>query len=118
MKKINKNAETAGLIRELKQLSIQQKVNFWKRIAVELEKPSRNRRVVNISKISRHAKPSEIVIVPGKVLSAGELDKDVVVCAHRFSSEAEKKIKQKGKALTIPELMKANPKAKNVRILG
>ena len=42
----------------------------------------------------------------------------VSVAAFTFSDEAFKKIREKGEALTIPELMHKNPKAKGVRILG
>jgi len=118
MKKINKNPKTLELVQELKKFSIENKTAFWKRIALELEKSSRNKRVVNISKIDRLAKENEILIVPGKVLSSGDLNRKVVVCAYSFSEQAHKKISQKGKALTIHELMKENPSGKNVRIIG
>lgn len=108
----------AELISELKKLSIEQKVPLWKRIATELEKPTRNKRVVNLGRINRYAKQDETVLVPGKVLSAGELTQKVIVCAHRFSVEAQRKIQKKGKTLTIKELMKQNPKAAKVRIIG
>lgn len=117
-RKILKNPNNVELIKELKKLSIEQKVNLWKKIALELEKPSRNKRVVNISKIDRFAKENEIVFVPGKVLSVGELKRPISVCAQSFSEQAEKKILQKGKVFTIAELMKQNPKGVNVRIIG
>ena len=59
------------------------------------------------------------MIVPGKVLSVGELTKKVDVAALNFSSEARRKITQaKGKVLSISELLHKNPDGKNVRILG
>lgn len=115
---IKKNPALAELIQEMKKLSIEQKGNFWKTIALELERPSRNRRTVNIARINKYAKDNEIVIVPGKVLSSGELDRKITVCAYQFSEEAIKKINTNGKALTLRELIKTNPKASNVRIMG
>lgn len=96
-----------------------QKAKLWKLVARELEKPTRNRREVNLSRIQRFAKANEIIIVPGKVLSAGELNKKVSVAAWSFSANAITKIKSAGgKTLTISELMKTNPKGTGVKVLG
>lgn len=93
--------------------------NFWKRIEEELYKPSRQRRVVNVYKIDKYAQEGEMVIVPGKVLSVGELHKKVDVAAVNFSAGAKEKITQaKGRALSIQELLHENPQGKKVRILG
>jgi large subunit ribosomal protein L18e len=118
MPKTIKNPALAELISEMKKLSIENKVNLWKTIATELERPSRNKRVVNLSRIDKYAKDNEIVIVPGKVLSSGELNRKLTVCAYQFSEEAVKKINMAGKAITFRELMKTNPKATNIRIIG
>ncbi|MEM4259932.1 MAG: 50S ribosomal protein L18e [Candidatus Woesearchaeota archaeon] len=117
-KTIKKNPVLSELIREMKKLSIERKGNFWKKIALELERPSKNRRVVNIARINKYANDNEIVVVPGKVLSSGELDKKITVCAYQFSEEALKKININGKALTLRELIKSNPKGANIRIIG
>ncbi|HEC86656.1 MAG TPA: 50S ribosomal protein L18e, partial [Thermoplasmatales archaeon] len=75
--------------------------------------------VVNISKIDRYIKDDEIALVPGKVLSAGNMSKKVIVAAWSFSEKAREKIlKAGGKCISIEELVKTNPKGKNVRILG
>ena len=118
MKTIKKNEHTATLIRELKKLSIEQDVKLWKRVASDLEKPTRQRRVVNLYKLEQHAKDGETVIVPGKVLGMGDVQRNITVAAHTFSAEAEEKINKQGKAISIHELMKSNPKGSNVRILG
>ena len=113
-----KNQQIMELVGSLKKLSIENDVKLWKRIALDLEKPSRDRREVNIYKLDKYCKDNETVIVPGKVLGMGDLNKKLNVAAYNFSSQAYEKIKQKGKALSIPELMKENPKAKGVRIIG
>ncbi len=93
--------------------------NFWRRIVKDLKKPTRQRRTVNIYKINKAAREGEMIIVPGKVLSVGELSKKVDVAALTFSAEARKKIVDaKGKVMTITELLKNNPEGKKVRILG
>ena len=111
--KSNKNTE--NLIKELKQLSAKEKTNIWKSIAKNLEKSTRRKRIVNLSKINKYTKPKETVIVPGKVLGTGNLNHDVTVAAFQFSDSAKEKIKNN---LTIQELMKQNPKGKNIKILG
>ncbi|PIN81165.1 50S ribosomal protein L18e [Candidatus Woesearchaeota archaeon CG10_big_fil_rev_8_21_14_0_10_30_7] len=112
----NKNVQL--LIEELKKDSNNQKADIWKRIAKDLEKSTRQRRVVNISRINRFTKENETVIVPGKVLGSGELNHVVTVAALSFSNGAKQIIEQKGKCLTIQELLKNNPKGKDVRIIG
>ncbi|MBI2668257.1 50S ribosomal protein L18e [Candidatus Woesearchaeota archaeon] len=93
--------------------------NFWKRIEEDLLKPTRQRRIVNIYKIEKYARDGETVIVPGKVLSVGELHKKVQVAAMTFSAEARSKIvAAKGTAMSIEELLHKNPDGKGVRILG
>ena len=118
MRPIRKNETTATLIQELKRLAIEQDSKLWKRIATDLEKPSRQRRVVNIYKIEEGTKDGETVIVPGKVLGMGELNRKINVAALTFSEEAKQKINAQGKAMSIKELMTQNPKGSKVRILG
>ncbi len=92
---------------------------FWNRIASDLEKPTRQRRAVNLSKINRFTKENEIIVVPGKVLSSGELNHKLTIAAWQFSQKALEKINKKNaKAMTIQELMKTNIKEKRVRIIG
>ena len=113
------NQELRTLIGDLKRETYAQKAGIWKRIASDLEKPSRQRRVVNLSKISRYTKDNETIIVPGKVLGAGAMQHSVVVAAFSFSDSARQEIeKAKGKCITIKELIKQNPKGKDVRIIG
>jgi len=107
------------LIQELKKVSSTEKAGIWKRIAKDLEKPTRNRRAVNISRINRNTQPKETIIVPGKVLGSGALDHELTIAAFAFSQGAKDTItKSKGKIMTIPELMKQNPKGKDIRIIG
>lgn len=113
------NIHTQDLIVELKKLAIKNDVPLWKRIASDLEKPTRQRRIVNLSRINRFVNDDETIIVPGKVLGSGNLDKKVTIAALSFSDSAKKVISDsKGTALDIAELMKKNPKGSKVRIIG
>lgn len=113
------NPELQRLIESLRHTSAKEGIGIWKCIATTLAGSTRKRPIVNISRINRYAKENETVVIPGKVLASGELDKAVQVAAYQFSAEARLKIEQsKGKALTLLELIEKNPKAKDVRILG
>lgn len=113
------NEHTRALIMNLRKESSTQKAGIWSRIAEDLALPTRKRRVVNLSRLSRFTKANETVIVPGKVLGSGMLEHSVVVAALAFSNGARERIEQaKGKCLTIPELVKQNPKGKDIRIIG
>jgi len=106
------------LIRFLKTKARENEAPIWRDISERLSKPRQGRADVNISQLNRYTKEDEEVIVPGKVLGAGLLDHPVAVAAFAFSDQAKEKIlKAKGKCLSIPDLMKANPKGTNVRIL-
>jgi len=108
-----------GLVMELKKRSNEQSVNIWKRVADDLEKPTRQRRVVNLSSISRHTKENEIIVVPGKVLGAGNLEHKLTISAFQFSDGAKEKIEKVGaKIVTLLELSKENPSGKGIRIIG
>lgn len=114
-----KNDQVMELVKSLKTLSIEKKVPLWKRVASELEKPTRARREVNIYKIDACARDGEIVIVPGKVLGTGSLSKKVSVAALNFSDSAKAKIESNnGEVLSIKDLMDKNPSASKVRIMG
>lgn len=108
------NPNLVNLIQDLKKLSLDQKVNIWKRIAEDLERPTRNRREVNLDRLNRHTKANELVVVPGKVLGSGEINHKLKVAAFTFSKSASEKLDN----MTIRQLMKDNPKGKGVRILG
>ncbi|MBI2139921.1 50S ribosomal protein L18e [Candidatus Woesearchaeota archaeon] len=108
-----------GLIQELKEKSREQEAPLWKAVAVDLERPSRNRRVVNLSRISRSTKANEFVVVPGKVLGSGDLTHKVTIAAYQFSDGAQEKITQAGgKAISLKELIKTTPQGKGIRVIG
>lgn len=107
-----------SLIIELRKLGVKEKSNLWKRLASDLSRSTRQRREVNVEKINQYAREGETVVVPGKVLAEGEAGKKLTVAAWAFSEAAKAKISKKGKAMTIAQLMKENPKGKKVRILG
>ena len=94
------------------------KSRFWKAIAEKLARPRRKRVAVNVSKINRIAKNGDKVVVPGKVLGMGVIEKKVSVIAYDFSEKAKRKIeKAGGKAILIEEMLKRNPEGKGLKIV-
>jgi len=113
------NEHLKKLIHELKSLYYKEKVRLWKRIAEDLEKPSRQRRVINLSKISLYADGKEQIIVPGKVLATGTIEQPITIAAYQFSKSAIEKLNEsKSTFMSIKDIMEKNPKAKNLRIMG
>ena len=113
------NEHVQILIGALRKESTTSKSALWDRIADDLEKPTRSRREVNLSKLARYTKPNETIVVPGKVLGAGAINHSLVVAALGFSTPARVQIeKTAGRAITIQELLKQNPKGKDIRIIG
>ena len=96
-----------------------EKAKLWARVARDLSRSNRQRREINLSRIQRFAKDGDVVVVPGKVLSAGILLKKVNVAAWSFSATAKEKIKASGgKTFSLQELVKSNPKGTGVKIIG
>ncbi|MEM0000920.1 MAG: 50S ribosomal protein L18e [Desulfurococcaceae archaeon] len=107
------------LIEILLKYSSKYNAKVWRAVAEELNKPSRMRRAVNISRINRYTEHGDCVVVPGKVLGAGELDHPVVVAAFSFSKTAIVKIQRAGgRAVSIFELLRERPNGSNVKIIG
>jgi large subunit ribosomal protein L18e len=113
------NEQLKALIQGLKEKSYSENSALLKRIATDLERPSRNRRAVNLSRINRFTKAGETIVVPGKVLASGELNHALTIAAWQFSGDALEKIaKSKSKAIPISELLNGGIKGKKVRVIG
>ena len=107
------------LIGELKKRSNEQSVNLWRRIALDLEKPTRQRRAINLSRINRYTEENDFVVVPGKVLGAGILEHKLTISAYQFSQQAKDKLQKAGaKIIPLLDLCKEKPDGKKIRIIG
>jgi len=112
------NPNYVSLIRLLEKKSRENDAAIWMDVAERLSQPKSRRVIVNVSKINRHTKENEEVLVPGKVLGSGMMNHPATVAALNFSDEARTKIiGAKGKCLSIPEALEANPKGANLRII-
>jgi large subunit ribosomal protein L18e len=115
LKKTNPNL--IRLIELLRTEGYTNDVPLWVALSKRLAKPTRHKAEVNFSKINRYTKEGDTVVIPGKVLGAGSLDHTVTVAAFAFSHAAREGINAVGRALSIEELLKENPKGTKVKIM-
>jgi large subunit ribosomal protein L18e len=112
------NPQINQLIQILKEKAYQEETPLWRDLARKLEKSTRSRAEVNISRINRHSSPDETILVPGKGLGSGAIDHKVQVAALDFSQQAaEKIIDAGGECLDITLLLEKNPQGSGVRII-
>jgi len=90
----------------------------WVEVAGLLSAPRKNHAQINLDFINNQSKSGETILIPGKVLSQGKLDKKIKVVALNFSETAKEKLKNSGsQVLTIIEEIKSNPEAKGLKVL-
>ena len=90
----------------------------WLKVAEILSGPRKNIVNLNLKRIDEESKTGETIVVPGKVLSQGEITKKIKIAALSFSEKAkEKLLKSKSEILNILEEIKKNPEAKGIKIL-
>ncbi|MHA1267660.1 MAG: 50S ribosomal protein L18e [Candidatus Helarchaeota archaeon] len=102
------------LIRELDKT----KRRFWRTVGNFLQKSRSNRVVVNLGKINSYAEENDTILIPGKVLSSGELTHPVTIAAFSCSKKAKKKITKAGaEIIYIEELLKRNPTGSKIKLI-
>ncbi|VUT26190.1 MAG: 50S ribosomal protein L18e [Candidatus Methanolliviera sp. GoM_oil] len=112
------NPVLTDLIDKLILKSREEGVQIWRDVAKRLNRPTRQRVAVNISKLNRYVRENELAIVPGKVLGSGTIEHPITVSSFGFSELAYDKITNaKGRCLTIEEFMGENPKGSGVKII-
>ncbi len=117
--RIRERASKKTNLRLRKLIAMAMKHEAWLEVAKLLARPKRKRLVLNLKDIDKQAKEGEIIVVPGKVLSAGEITKKVRIVAYEFSKAAEEKIKKvKAEIVKLEEEIQKNPEAKNIKIIS
>jgi len=90
----------------------------WLKIAEILASSTKNMAEVNLDKIDKESKEGDTIIVPGKVLSKGEVNKKIRISALFFSQTAEEKLRKKNcEVVSILEEIKENPKGEGIKII-
>ncbi len=108
---------TNPILLETLELLQEQEAAVWNDVAENLGKVNRKRPEVNISDIERVAEEGETVVVPGKVLGAGRLTKEIEVAAFKASDSAKQQINENGEFKFIQDLVEENPEGSRVRIV-
>jgi len=111
------NPRLSSLIADLKSAARNSGGAVWGDVAERLQKPRRTHAEVNLGRIERYAQEDETVVVPGKVLGSGVLQKDVTVAAVDFSGTAETKIDKVGEAVSLEQAIENNPEGAHVRVI-
>ncbi|MFQ5531037.1 MAG: 50S ribosomal protein L18e [Candidatus Nanoarchaeia archaeon] len=98
-------------------ISAKKKTN-WLKIAEILSRPRRKSININLNQIEKDSKHGEVIVIPGKVLSQGEINKKVKIVALKFSEKTKEKLnKARIEFSTINEEIKKNPEGKGIKIL-
>jgi large subunit ribosomal protein L18e len=95
------------------------KKDAWNEVAELLSGSRRNRINLNLTELNGiEASEKDILVVPGKVLSEGQVEKKLKIVALGFSERAKEKLLKSGcKISTILEEIKSNPTGKDLKVL-
>ncbi len=90
----------------------------WEIIAHLASLPRKKKVEKNLDEINKESKEGDTVVVPGKVLGGGDVDKKIRVCAFSFSRGAVRKLKEKKcEVVFLEEEIKLNPQYQGVKLL-
>ena len=90
----------------------------WKKVAKVLASSTREYPVLNLWQIDKQVSQGETVVIPGKVLSKGELTKKIKICALSISGSAKEKLEEsKSEFVYLFDELKKNPGAEGVKLL-
>ena len=85
-------------------------------LAKKLSGPTRQQTKISLDRLNK-VKEDNIIIV-GKVLGQGKIEKKIVIAALSFSEQAKEKLKKAGCDIkTISQIVKKNPKLEGVKII-
>lgn len=103
-------------IQKLEEAGRKNNAPVYTRASEELQRSTRNQVEVNLSRINRYAEDGDTILVPGKVLGAGRLDKNITVAALEFTSSARKAINDAGELVYVEDLVDDNPSGDKVKL--
>ncbi len=90
----------------------------WHEIVKILSGSTRYHSSVNLFEIDKISKEGDILIIPGKILSKGELTKKVRICGLGISKATKEKLKKsKSEFVQLLDEIKKNPKAEGIKII-
>jgi large subunit ribosomal protein L18e len=95
------------------------KKEAWNEVAEILSGSRRKRTNLNLNELNgADVGEKDILVIPGKVLSEGNIEKKLKVVALSFSERAKEKLLKAGcKVSNILEEIKSNPTGKEIKVL-
>lgn len=116
--KIGKQVERKSNKELVETILAAKKKKAWFEVSAILSGPRRKITSLNLGEMNEKAKEGDVIVVPGKVLSQGEINKKIKIVALGFSKKAKEKLeKAKVPFLTILEEIKKNPDAKDLKVM-
>lgn len=113
---MTKKLEIIKLIAKLEKTSRKTKKKIWKDLAERMNKPTRHNVNVNIDKLNKIAKKNKgkILLVPGKILSVGNLEEKTKIVAISASNRAITKINEKGEFILLKDFVDEKTKTTDI----
>jgi len=100
--------ETRDTIVKLEKYGKKTKKAVWKDLAKRLKKPSRIRAKINVYRLNELAEKNKdkILVIAGKVLAKGNIEKKIEVACFTYSEKAKEKIiANKGTIISLTDLI-------------
>lgn len=95
------------------------KKKSWLKVSDKISTPKRKQVSINLDQINKKSEDGDVIVIPGKVLGIGKIDKKIKIAALSFSNSAKENLeKTKVDFCTIKEEIKKNPEAKKIRVLN
>lgn len=115
---IEKQTKKKSNVELVKTIIAAKKNKGWLEVAGILSGSRKKRKSLNLEEINKESKDKEVILIPGKVLSQGEIDKKIKIIAFGFSEKAKQKLKEaKIDFKLIIDEIKSNPQAKEIKVL-
>ena len=90
----------------------------WMKFAKLLSQSTRKHSSVNLREIDKQTSMGDTILVPGRVLSVGEITKKIRICSFGISKEAlERLTKTRSEWISILDEIKKNPKAEGFKVI-
>ena len=115
MKKIIENTNISEWMEILEKEDFRKSgYSLWKRVRTFASKPKRQRVSVNLYKLDKVVKNGEIAVVPGKVLSIGNITHPFELSAIELSDKAKEKLLEGGCKIVNIDTLAGK---KNIRLI-
>jgi len=90
----------------------------WIKFAKLLSQSTKLQSAINLKEIDEKTKLGDLVLIPGRVLSVGEITKKIRICSFGISNQAKEKLtKTHSEWINILDEIKRNPKAEGFKII-